>query len=179
MVGYYAPGGTHDDCAPCGDGYTTASDGTGPFTDCLIAPGYGYVAGFDPEPCAQGSFGAGGTNNMACSPCASHATTTGNFLATSQGDCTLCAAGYGINGGGCQMCTWNTFSRGDSTTCSSCVSDTQAPPGSSSSDFCVPAWTPWTTPQNVDSIAIDVTASYVNALNMTLFPTVADCKTAW
>jgi hypothetical protein len=156
--GKFSAGGDRDECASCGEGYTTAAESSTAQTDCQIAPGWGYTAANkDPEPCAKGFYGVGGAN-VACAACSGTTTTTTDALATSQADCDVCVAGYG--GASCGVCAANSYQHGDEAACSVCTNGAQSPAGAITADSCVPAWTP--VPQSVDSVAVAVGASYVS-----------------
>jgi hypothetical protein len=156
--GYFSAGGGRDECVSCGEGYTTAAEGSIDAAACIIAPGYGFTAaGKDPEPCAKGFYGVGG-DKVACAPCSGQTTTTVDQFATSQAMCDVCVAGYG--GANCGVCPANNYQQGDEATCSTCTNGAQAPAGAITADSCVPAWT--AVPPSVDSIAVVVGASYVS-----------------
>jgi hypothetical protein len=147
--GFYSAGGGRDECVSCGEGYTTAAEESDAQADCVIAPGYGYKSGGDPEPCAKGFYGVGG-DQVVCAACSGQTMTTLDSLATSQADCDVCVTGFG--GASCGVCAPNSYNQGDEKECKACAAGFVAPAGSVSADACILDWT--ALPPSVDTIAV-------------------------
>lgn len=152
---YYSPGGTHDPCTLCGEGYNTSTTGANSPSDCQAAAGWTVDAATGSlKPCAQGYYKTLlGTSQ--CQKCPAGTTTTSIPTAVAVSDCNACQPGFGSvsidpASPSCTACPSGTFSAGrvrGGQQCQACpkpdgyTGDMVSRKGSSTPESCVAAFT--------------------------------------
>jgi len=132
--GTYNPGGNHNPCTSCGEGYNTsdassltnASTGADGPEDCIVAAGWAPDGSDGLKPCTQG-FYKDLMGKSSCVQCPSGTTTTATLAAGELSQCDVCRPGFGdysVNATGspsCTICPSGTYSFGFTHEGGSCV----------------------------------------------------------
>jgi len=144
--GFYNAGWNKDPCYPCGDGYTTASEGAQAESECVIAPGWFWdTRALKPVPCDKG-FWCPGLSLLAEPVQCPNGTTTSQEGSKAKADCDVCSGGYGswatvATGPTCDLCAADTYGpEGSVAACSNCEDGWVSAPGSDSKGDCYDKW---------------------------------------
>ena len=124
--------GASDTCTDCSGGHSGAGA-----SSCVSTPPGQYWNGTADVNCPAGTFSSSGASNLAgCAPCDG----SGQFSPTGSSYCSTAGAGTKPNDarGGVENCPPNTFSEGESTTCTGCPANSYSNEGSLFCYSCLP-----------------------------------------
>jgi len=196
--GTYNPGGNHNPCTSCGEGYNTSSNGNSTHAikgatsrdNCTIAAGWAPDGSNGLKPCTQGYYKEL-MGDSSCVQCPSGTSTTSVHSAIFPSDCDVCAPGFSnytadaASSPTCTICPSGTYSfgltHGSSDTCQQCVHPAHftgtmvSRPGTSNPDECLPEFT---TDGADNDLAYDVIAMSESALTVTADDSLTACQQA-
>lgn len=122
--GTYNVGSNREPCKECITGMTTTGTQSTSAAACVVQPGWSMGADGIPAPCDKGFFSVGGSEgapNATCTAC-EDGFSTQEDEAVAEGECEVCAAGYGnIGTTPCAQCDYGTYAAGGAAKGDACV----------------------------------------------------------